>query len=236
MVEMEKWTERNEESQPAPFWHLISLTILSLYLGGAIPGFAQLATHLHLHLGKSGVRVFSFLIFLNVLLTLYALWGFHLQGKEKELVFSRRRNWKPSARDVLAGIALGIGLMIVSIVIGNIFPGGERNAAPELAKTAIDRIVGFITIGVVSFCEEIQDRGYFLQQFFAITRNTGFAVILQAILFVLGHGLHQGLSGYLTRFVIGVAFGVIAITRDSLWPSAIAHTLINFTAFIAGLF
>lgn len=223
----------NEKGLPAPLWHFASFVLAFLYFGGVIPGSRHL--YQFLHLGHSAAAIFGTLISLNILFTLYALWGFRLTGRKWRLFTGESRSWRPATADILIGIALGLGLMVTSIVIGTMIPGGRANIAPQLAKTGFDRLVGLVAISVASICEEIQDRGYFLQQFLALTRNTGFAVVLQAIWFVMGHGLDQGLAGYLARFVIGVAFGAVAIHRDSLWPSVIAHSLINIVAFIAAV-
>lgn len=84
--------------------------------------------------------------------------------------------------------------------------------------------------------EETQFRGYLLQQIVSLTQNTGAAIVIQAVIFVFIHGSGQGMSGYLTRFAFGVAFGLVAVFRKSLWPSITAHALINLMAFLAGLY
>ncbi|HWG20803.1 MAG TPA: CPBP family intramembrane glutamic endopeptidase [Terracidiphilus sp.] len=135
----------------------------------------------------------------------------------------------------MLGIALGIGLLVASIVLEALFPGGERDIGPRLAKTDIDHFLLLLGYVIASIGEEIQFRGYFLQQLAVYTRSTGAAVALQAVFFVFAHGSGQGLSGYLTRFAIGIAFGLAAVHRKSLWPSMTAHLLINITVFIVGL-
>ena len=103
---------------------------------------------------------------------------------------------------------------------------------PRLAKSDLDKLLGFVVTVVAPVCEEIQFRGYILRQLDAITRSPGMAIVVQAVFFVMMHGSGQGVSGYLTRFTYGVAFGLVATWRKSLWPSVIAHSLLDLTIFI----
>jgi membrane protease YdiL (CAAX protease family) len=71
-----------------------------------------------------------------------------------------------------------------------------------------------------------------LTQFRALTRSTGVALVLQAVLFGVSHG-YQGLRACVTISVYGLFFGALALMKRSLRPGMIAHA---WTDIAAGLF
>lgn len=217
---------------PAPLWHFASFIVLFLLVGYGGKYLFAFA-----HPSQSGARLFAILIVINVVLTLYAIWGFHLNGNEDRVFCSEETpSSRPTGEDLALGGALFIGCLIASILFGLLFPGGGRNYMPKLAKTDLDKLLGLVVTLVAPICEEIQFRGYILRQLDAITQNTGMAIMVQAVFFVMMHGSGQGVSGYLTRFTYGVAFGLIATWRKNLWPSITAHLLLDLTVFtVAGI-
>jgi membrane protease YdiL (CAAX protease family) len=223
---------RGDESR-APTWHFISLIFAFLMASPTNPW--GISVFHFIPLRGTATVIFTIVIGLNILLALYAILGFRIRGKECWFNNYENCSWKPRPIDILIGIAVGICLIAMSIIFETLFPGGRRNVAPELAKTDFDRSLELIMYFVVSICEEIQFRGYFLRQLVTLTSSTGMAVTLQAVIFVFMHGSSQGASGYLTRFGFGLAFGLVAVLRRSLWPSITAHLLINITAFALGL-
>jgi membrane protease YdiL (CAAX protease family) len=222
---------RDEYALRVPLWHFASLVLFFLLIAFH-PGSKSVLPLIPV--GVSASLIFLVVIGLNIFLTLYAVWGFRLAGNDSFLG-EQNRSGQTRTEGILLGIALGIGLIAVSVFWGTLFPGGRKNIAPELAETNFSHVLELIMYIVVSFCEEIQFRGYFLQQLASFTQSSGMAIVLQAIFFVFMHGSGQGVSGYLTRFSFGVAFGLITILRKSLWPSITAHLLINITAFVVGL-
>lgn len=177
--------------------------------------------------------IFAITIVINILLTIYAIWGLHLNGNEDRIFHFEGGPHRPFEQDVVIGIALFIGCMIVSIVLSLSFPSSnDRTWMRPLMRTDLDHTLLLFLTFVAPICEEIQFRGYILRQLAAITRNTSLAIVVQALLFVIMHGPDQGVSGYLTRFVYGVAFGLITVRRNSLWPAIVAHFLIDMLVFM----
>ncbi len=89
----------------------------------------------------------------------------------------------------------------------------------------------------VGLWEEIVFRGFLLGRFRAafsskpdaVKRFTPpdlAAVALQAICFGLGHG-YQGVMGFVQTGMVGLAFGLIAVWRKSIWPVVFAHLSID---------
>jgi membrane protease YdiL (CAAX protease family) len=224
--------KEEKASLPAPLWHFVSFILMFLsveYGAKYIFAFA--------HPGRSATRLFVTLIAFNLVMALYAIWGFHLNGNSDRVFYSEdNSSSRPAGEDLAIGGVLFICCLIVSVVFGLMFPGGGRNYMPKLAKTDLDKLLGFVVSVVAPICEEVQFRGYILRQLDAITQNTGMAIVVQAVFFVMMHGSGQGVSGYLTRFIYGIAFGLIATWRKNLWPSITAHLLVDLTALtLAGI-
>ena len=221
-----------EETAPAPHWHFLFLAMVEFCMVFIRPGGKGLFAFLDL--GRSAPRFLSVALVIYLAETLYIIWGFCLTDRGRRFVNGAASSWPPRAGDILSGVTLGVGLMIGSIVIGTLLPGGHRRRF-SFVKTGLDHLLLLVVYIVGSISEEIEFRGYFLQQLAVLTRSTSVAVVLQGIFFVFVHGPGQGLAGYLTRFAIGIALGLVAVARKSLWPSMTAHLLINMTVFIVEL-
>jgi membrane protease YdiL (CAAX protease family) len=83
-------------------------------------------------------------------------------------------------------------------------------------------------------CEEVVFRGYFQNQFLALTGGRGIALVMQAALFGVSHG-YQGMEACLKIALYGLLFGAIALWRKSLRPGIIAHAWTDIAAGLFGL-
>jgi uncharacterized protein len=131
------------------------------------------------------------------------------------------------AVDVLMDIAFALMLWAAVIVLLAFahfvlhFSGVE--AAKGMYPKTFPEACVFVVLAVLAgFCEEIIFRGYFMRQFSAWTRSVVAGVILQAIVFGLGHG-YQGWRGMLVISVYGSFFGILATLRKSLRPGMMQH-------------
>jgi membrane protease YdiL (CAAX protease family) len=115
--------------------------------------------------------------------------------------------------------------------IGAGHPSSIRSAFP----VGIVQIVLWIPVSVsASICEEITFRGYFQRQFAALTHNRAVALLLQAMLFGIGHG-YQGLEQALKITCFGLLFGLLALWRQSLRPGILAHASMDIFNGIFGI-
>jgi len=96
-----------------------------------------------------------------------------------------------------------------------------RNLLPQ---GSIEIVLYLATCLTAGFCEELIYRGYLQRQFTALTQNVVGGVILQAIVFALGHG-YQGWRYVLLITVLATMLGLLAYYRKSLRPGMIAHAL-----------
>lgn len=80
-------------------------------------------------------------------------------------------------------------------------------------------IVVSISAGI---CEEIVFRGYFQRQFAAYTRSAASGVVLQGLVFGLGHS-YQGVKQVIVISVLGILYGCFAAWRRNLRANMITH-------------
>lgn len=135
---------------------------------------------------------------------------------------------KIGARTVVESVATGVGLYLLMLVmiqlINMLWPGGlqEQNVQSLMQPddTLIMRLLVLLTMGVfVPIAEEMLFRGV-LYQSFANHLSSGMAMLFTAICFACTHGDLQRLI----PFVIGgYVLNLLAVRKQSVWASAIAH-------------
>lgn len=94
-------------------------------------------------------------------------------------------------------------------------------ANPQNTWEALAFLASAITAG---FVEEFVFRGYLQRQFQALFGNTTVAIVLQVLVFTLGH-IYQGWARLIPVFLIGLVLTAVALWRKSLAPGMIAHAL-----------
>jgi membrane protease YdiL (CAAX protease family) len=77
--------------------------------------------------------------------------------------------------------------------------------------------------GVDSAFQEVLYRGLIMGNVLALTRRPWIAIVVQAIIFAVSHGVWYA-PGYL---IPGLLYGYVAFARRSLWPVIVAHILTN---------
>jgi membrane protease YdiL (CAAX protease family) len=86
------------------------------------------------------------------------------------------------------------------------------------------------------FYEEVLFRGFVLGRLRIVIGSgvwrTAIAVVLSSALFAAGHG-YQGGLGLAQTFAAGVSLATLAAYRKSIWPSIIAHALIDSIGLVA---
>jgi CAAX protease family protein len=208
----------------APAWHTI--VFIAIFVGlSVLGGFFQHSVKEQPQVTVprgSAVPGYISVVVMEWLLVLYVRMGVHKRGvRLRDLVGGR---WA-TPQQVMKDIALGAGLWAVWIGLMNAHVlGGGTNAAQGLLPRGI--LEGLVWIPVAlsaGFCEEVAFRGYLQKQFQAITGSAGWAVLLQAIVFGIGH-LYEGVGQVRRIMLFGVLFGLLALWRRSLRPGMIAHT------------
>jgi len=215
--------QRTSRSLIAPAWHTV--VFIAIFVGiSIVGGFFQHAVKQH-PLGTvssaNAVPGYISVVVFEWLLVLYVGMGLHRRGvRLRDLIGGR---WA-TPKDVMRDFALGAGLW--AFWIGLMNPhilGGGTNAAQALLPHGTFESVAWIPVALsAGFCEQLAFRGYLQQQFQAITGSAGLAVLIQAIVFGVGH-LYEG-GGPVGRITLfGILFGLLAVWRKSLRPGMITH-------------
>ena len=209
----------------APLWHTI--VFIAIFVGLSIGGgFFQHAAKQHpqgtftapsrqIVTGYISVTVFEWL------LVLFVRRGVHKRGvRLRDLVGGR---WA-TPKAVILDIALAAGLWALWMGLMNShLLGGGTNADQGLLPQGLLQSIMWMPVALsAGFCEELAFRGYLQKQFQAITGNVGWAVLIQAILFGIGH-LYEGVAPMARIMLFGGLFGLFAVWRKSLRPGMIAH-------------
>lgn len=207
--------------QPGPLrvcWELASVIVLSLVgmLAGALTPWIVLGPILGMVLPLIAATLFL-----------------HRQGSGwRDLGFPRRMRlgrFVFLTLAVLAVIYLSIAFIVAPLL-------DSLGAPPVDASVLVDVIEGNlanyllflipVSWGSAAFGEELLLRCFVLNRF-ALLFGTGTAVVLQALLFALGHA-YQGVTGMVSIFVVGIAFAVVYLrAQRNLWPAIVAHGTID---------
>jgi hypothetical protein len=132
-----------------------------------------------------------------------------------------------SAKDVLIDFGLGaifwLGWIGIQVSIVRLWGSNEaKSVAALFPQSPIEIALWMVASISAGFAEEIAFRGYFQKQFAAITGSVWAGVLLQGLLFGVGHG-YQGLRNVVMITIFGWLYGAVAQWRGSLRPGIITH-------------
>jgi len=132
------------------------------------------------------------------------------------------------------GVAVGVGLWLLSIAIANLQAGviGAHPQSLIVAAAAHPSVVGLLIdllfgAGVVAVVEEL----FFRVVLFALLRQRMrfiYAAILSSALFAIAHEI----SAWLPVFALGLGLAYLYERRHSLWTNAFAHGTLNAISFL----
>jgi len=207
----------------APAWHTI--VFIAIFVGLSVVGgfFQHAAKQQPQATAPSGNAVPGYIsvVVFEWLLALYVRMGVHNRGvRLRDLIAGR---WA-TPQAVMKDIALGAGLWAVWMGLMNAhLLGSGTNAAQGLLPRGILESLVWIPVALsAGFCEEVAFRGYLQKQFQAITGSAAWAVLIQAVVFGIGH-LYEGVGQVVRIMLFGVLFGLLAQWRKSLRSGMIAH-------------
>ena len=162
-----------------------------------------------------------------------ATWFLHRQGLGwRDLGFPKRM---PVGRFVWLTVAVLIAIFgVVSFIVTPLLRW--LGAPPMDTSLLVNLIEGDLQLyllflipvgwGSAAFGEELLMRGFVLNRF-TVLMGTNWALVLQALLFSLGHA-YQGVTGMVNVFVVGLLLGIVYLRANrNLWPAIVAHGLID---------
>lgn len=214
----------DDRSLVAPIWHTIlfvfAVLVLALLQGRQQPKLESL--HLQSRLPLYGTMIaFELILFAYVWLL-----GLRPAGKKlRDVIGGRWKNLTDVLRDIVAAIAFWIIVAGVLLALEHILgenATGLRAVELLLPQTPAEMAAWIVLATTAGFCEEVVFRGYLQRQFLAITGRVELAVVLQALVFGVGH-LYQGGKGVIIITIYGAMFGILAVARNSLRPGMMQH-------------
>jgi membrane protease YdiL (CAAX protease family) len=140
------------------------------------------------------------------------------------------RGWSGVRRacgDVALALACALTIEAISLAWARVFGASGIAAVSALAPHDAQQRLAWVVVALsVGFCEEVVYRGYLQTQLTVFTGRPALGIALQAALFGVAHA-DQGLAAVPRVALAGLAFGVLARARRSLWPGIVAHASID---------
>jgi membrane protease YdiL (CAAX protease family) len=214
----------DERKLIAPVWHTIVLIVIMVLLSLSQMHQTQKLSAMNL---SSRLPLYIFMICFELSLLLY-VWGLGLRKtgtRVSDLIGGKWATASDFGRDV--GVALLFWVVVVAMLgaMNKILGGnqGALEAVKDLLPQSPAEMVVWVLLSVTAgFCEETVFRGYFQKQFFALTGRVEIAIVLQAIVFGIGH-VYQGTKSAFVITIYGALFGILAAKRKSLRPGMMQH-------------
>jgi len=140
------------------------------------------------------------------------------------------RRW-PAISDGLIDVSLALGTaallrLVISPLLINLLGRWSANTGFLLPRTASESMIWILVSLSAGICEELAYRGYLQRQLWNLTSSLPLALVLQSVIFALGH-IYQGWKPALVTAIYGFVFGLVAAWRRSIIPGALAHTIVD---------
>lgn len=229
-----------ERNLIAPLWHTILFVLIIL-------GISWLSWYATRRFGgphspqvtdRSQLITYLATIVQEWLLFVYVYFGVRARGVTvRQLVNARWANSQAVGRDI--GVAVIVWFLFIAIeLIGSVIFRALGSSAVKVASVLLPHAAWELPVwsalaASAGFCEEFIFRGYLQEQSKRLTGSATAAIIIQAIFFGFGHG-YQGWASMLTILLIGIMFGIVAMSRKSLAPTMLAHGWADFIAGAGG--
>jgi membrane protease YdiL (CAAX protease family) len=166
-----------------------------------------------------------------VSLILFFLWR---NGESiKTIGWKSKRWWLDILLGILVFPVMFFGAMWLERLLVSIGFTVPSTPTPSLQPKmdAIHLILAVVLVIVVAVAEETIFRGYLILRFRALTGGAGWAVLLSAVVFSLGHG-YEGTAGVVTVGAMGLAFALAYVWRKSLVMPMTMHFLQDFLSIV----
>lgn len=201
--------------------------LLYIVLGIAIAMLVQARKSAPTPSAPSRIPLYLALIAVEFSLAWFVAIGIHARGHTlRELV---GRGWRTVA-DGVGDVVLALvtaGLLRVSGPVLYYFLGRWASNTGFLLPATLPESIAWIAVSATAgVCEELVFRGYLQRQLWSLTKNLPATLLLQAIIFAIGH-IYQGWKPALVTAIYGLVFGLVAAWRRSIVPGAIAHAIID---------
>lgn len=226
MTQLNSTGQAIRQSKPgrvAPLWHSLGLLLLLAAISIGLLRMQSLGTASG---GTEGnAPVYLAVIACEWALVCYIWLGGRRQGAVplRDLIGGSWGNIKAVLRDI--AVAAGFWVVWTLVAIGVNLLVGPSQAKPLAflnPRGAVEITLWVLMSLTAGFCEELVYRGYLQRQVHALTGSATLAVLVQAVIFGVGHW-YQGARMVVVITVLGSLFGILAWWRKSLRPGMVSH-------------
>jgi membrane protease YdiL (CAAX protease family) len=221
-----------ERTSIAPLWHTVFMVAIFgwvAYSGWYVQRAAALNPH-NPALHAPPVSMYSSLIVFEWI-TVGLVWlGVRRRGvRVRDLVGGRWASINDFAADAVYGIAVwAIWIGILSFARFVFGPESATQVVPQ--PSGLLEVALWIGVSIsAGFCEEVVFRGYFQRQFDAWTGSEVAAVLMQALVFSLGHS-YEGTMSIVTITALALLFGFLTMWRKNLRAAMLGHAWTDLAA------
>jgi uncharacterized protein len=201
--------------------------ILLILVALAIEALVQMVRVPHDFVGSSGrLLLYGQIVTIQLLLLWFVRAGIRRSGYSvRALVDESPWNVGRWTRYLGLGIAAWLLWMIFSGALSFFAtptPEELQAVLKFLPRGPIEKSCWILFALITNFCEEVLYRGYLMRQFRSFTGSTTLALLLQAVVFGLGH-VSLGMALMLSVSLLALFLGALALWQKSLIPGMIAH-------------
>ncbi len=141
------------------------------------------------------------------------------------LVSGRWRRPRDFFRDLGLGVAfLGVAAVVIEPLGALLGAKALEGSLAHLAPRTIPELAVYLVMALsAGFCEELIFRGYLTRQLSAWTGSVPAGILLQGIVFGLGHGYYRWVM--VAVMVLAWLLGLLARWRKSLLPGMLFHAV-----------
>ena len=165
-----------------------------------------------------------------VLIGLQLLWvrfvykGMKSEGHSlAELTGGRWVSPRNIVMDLLFG-AIGFFTLRIAAEGLKVALGEQANVAFLLPRGLTESLLWVALSITAGICEELVFRGYLQRQLIALTGSAVLGIVLQAVIFGVGHS-YQGFKSIAVTGTVGFVLGILAWYRGNIRAGAIAHAV-----------
>lgn len=148
-------------------------------------------------------------------------------GRFRDLIGGRWNNWRIVAADVAIALAYWPVWELTAALTHWAVDPIHAARAPYHPPRGLAEIALWFAVSIsAGFSEELAHRGYFQKQFHAFTGSLPAAIVLQGIVFGLGH-TYQGWGQVIVITALGILDGIFVVWRRNLRAAMISHAWVD---------
>ena len=217
----------NSQEAIAPWWHT-ALVLAALF--GLFVSAGHQNGYPNAHIPGMSSRLSSYLTIMPAEWFLVFLIWLGLRRRRITIGGLVSGRWE-TPRGFFKDLGLAVGFLVVIIALEQtlffLLHASPDSGLERTMPTTVLELAVYLVLSVTGgFCEELVFRGYLMRQFSAWTGSGALGIVLQGILFGLGHA-YYGAKLMVIIMVHGSLLGLLTYWRKTLRPAMLAHGLQN---------